>query len=100
MVDKEYLKNAQDINTSLEKDEPRATRRIGNIELRYDSHGEIDEILLFADNGVFHMERMDGGSWWFGLDDDENGFSIHTFMMLRGLPSIGLAHWPDEEKGD
>jgi len=99
MDNEEYLEKIKgDDADTLEKDAPFSRRRIGNIELRYDSKGEIDEILLHCGNGLFHMERMDGESWWFGLDDDENALSVHAFMMLRELPTVTLADWPDEIK--
>lgn len=94
----DYLERIKaDDSPSLEKDEPDVTRRIGNIELRYDSKGEIDEILLFCKNGVFHMERMSESGWWMGLNDDENGFCLHVNMTLHGLPMPDLANWPDDE---
>jgi hypothetical protein len=97
----DYLERIKaDDAPDMEMDEPNVTRRIGNIELRYDNKGEIDEILLFAKNGVFHMERMGPRHWWFGLDDDEHDFCMHVTMTLDGLPVPVLATWPDDEEED
>jgi len=95
----EYFKKA--IEGTLEKDKPRATRRIGNIELRYDSKGEIDEIVLFGKDGTFHLERMDKNRWWFGVNDDENGFALHvnfTTAEYALLPIPVWTDWPDKIK--
>ena len=97
----EYFKKA--LEGTLEKDEPRATRRMGNIELRYDHKGEIDEIVLFGKDGTFHLERMDNNRWWFALNDDENGFALHvnfTTPKYALLPVPEWTDWPDgaEEK--
>jgi hypothetical protein len=49
------------------------------------------------------MERMDKRFWWFGLNDDENGFCLHVNMTLDDiycLPIPDLADWPDEDDED
>jgi hypothetical protein len=101
----DYLERIKsDDAPDLEKDEPKVMRKIGNIELRYDSKGEIDEILLSVDGDcVFHMERMDKRFWWSALYDDENDFCLHINMTSDDehcLPIPVLADWPDDEEDD
>jgi len=102
----DYLKRitTADEAPDMERDEPNVRRKIGNIELRYDSEGEIDEILLSVKGEcVFHMERMDKSFWWSALYDDENGFCLHINMTSDDkcrLPVPVLANWPDEESSE
>ena len=42
------------------------------VELRWDDAGELDEILIYVNGiGVFHSERMDDKTIWFGIDHFE-----------------------------
>jgi hypothetical protein len=43
---------------------------IGDVELRFDSKGRLDEVVL-TKNGecVFHLEYLEGGFIYLGVDD-------------------------------
>lgn len=42
---------------------PNAIRAVPGGEIRYDTRGAVDDVVI-ADCTLFRMERMDTGSWW------------------------------------
>jgi hypothetical protein len=49
-------------------DSPRpaaSRRRRGATEIRLDDRGQLDEVVAW---GFIHLERMDTGHWWLGID--------------------------------
>lgn len=45
-------------------------RRFGDVELRFNPNGTLDEVVLMkAGECVFHLEYLDNGHVWMGLDN-------------------------------
>ena len=48
------------------------------VELRYNDNGTLDEAIIYI-NGVcvYHLEQMDDGYWWMGLESDKGQVHIN-----------------------
>lgn len=62
----------------------------GGIEIRK-VNGEIDEIV--SENCCFHLEQMDTGHWWIGIDTP-GGQSLHiNLSTIRGAKILAFAEF-------
>lgn len=61
-------------------------RSTGGTEARY-YDGELDEVV--ADNVGFHLEQLDDGVWWIGLDHPDGTVDHITLSTKRGAKIAG-----------
>lgn len=54
-------------------------------ESRHNEDGSLDEVVA-DDVANFHLEQMDTGSWWIGLDH-KDGTTTHIRLFAR-RPSV------------
>jgi len=60
--------------------EPRNEKPTDRMEIRY--HGnELDEVV--ARDAFVHIEKMDDGRWWIGIDVDDRHYAINLGVVNR-----------------
>ena len=56
-------------------------------EARYDGEGNLDEVVA---SGVdFHLEQLDDGVWWIGLEQKDGTVDHITLSTARGAKVTG-----------
>ena len=70
-----------------------SNKQIGDVELRY-IDGILDEVVLMKNgNCVFHLEYMDDGHVWMGIDD----VHVNLYSEASIIPKVDDECWPGEE---
>ena len=54
-------------------------------DARYDDNSDLDEVVA-DDVANFHLERLDNGLWWIGLEH-QDGTTTHIYLAARS-PSV------------